>query len=121
MTVVDDAAVQLLHERAKLLGPVVLAGEAERLLTGTVITRSTTSTAARPDSAARFCSHARFRQVAEHHLGIGPWARGVIGPSHHPQVVAAARRALPFVGLAAGSRTGERPCRAAARSCCWRR
>src|SRR3954469_13200029 len=47
------------------------------------------STAHRPEAAARVCSQARFRQVAEHHLGIGPLIRGVIGPSHHPHVVAA--------------------------------
>jgi hypothetical protein len=41
-----------------------------------VTTRSTISTADRPEAAARFCSQARFRQVVEHHFGIGPLARG---------------------------------------------
>ncbi len=84
---------------------------------GTVATRSTISTADRPDAAARFCSHARFRQVFEHHFGTGPLARGVMGPLHQPQDVAAARRALPLAGVGTGSRTGARFWRATARSC----
>src|SRR5688500_1671268 len=57
-------------------------------LARTVTTRSTTWTALRPDAAARACSQARCRQVAEHHFGIGPRDRGVIAPRHHAQVVA---------------------------------
>jgi hypothetical protein len=41
--------------------------------------------------------------VAEHHLGIGPRLREVIGPPHHPQVVAAVRRSAPCTSAAAGS------------------
>jgi hypothetical protein len=51
--------------------------------TRTSTRRSTMSTAERPEDAARACSQARCLQVAEHHLGIGPRRRGVIGPPHH--------------------------------------
>ncbi len=47
--------------------------------------RSTIATAARPDSAARRCSQARWRQVAEHHLGGRPREGTSTGVSHHPQ------------------------------------
>jgi hypothetical protein len=59
---------------------------------GTRTIRSTISTALRPEAAARACSQARCRQVAEHHFGIGPRDRGVIARWHQPHVVAAARR-----------------------------
>ena len=52
---------------------------------------------------------------AEHPFGIGPRLRGVIGPPHHPQVVAAVRRSGPSAaGLAwfgRGPPSGV---------CCWR-
>ena len=63
---------------------------------GTITARATIRIALRPDAAARACSHARLRHVEEHHFGIGPLARGVIGPLHQPHVVAAARRAEPL-------------------------
>lgn len=69
------------------------------------------------EAAARACSHARCRQVAEHHFGIGPRDRGVIGPWHQPQVVAAARRALALELSGAGARSGG-GCRSIDRSCC---
>jgi hypothetical protein len=73
-----------------------------------VTKRSTIWTADRPEAAARVCSQARFRQVAEHHLGIGPLVRGAIGPSHHPHVLAAARRALPLAGVVTDSAVAVR-------------
>ncbi len=63
--------------------------------TGTSTRRSTTSTAQRPDAAARPCSPARRRQPTDHHLGIGPRDRGAIAPPHQSHGSAAARRAPP--------------------------
>jgi len=57
-------------------------------------------TAARSEAAARFCSQARCRQVAEHHFGIGPRLPSVIRPAHQAQVVAAARRARASARMA---------------------
>jgi hypothetical protein len=68
--------------------------------------------------AARVCSQARCRQVAEHHFGIGPRLRGLIGPPHHPQVVAAARRSRPSAGAPAGS--GRSPSVGVRWACCRR-
>ena len=48
--------------------------------------RSTTSTATSPDAAARRCSHARCRHVAEHHFGTLPRAATVTPAPHQPQV-----------------------------------
>lgn len=52
-----------------------------------------TSTAHRPEAAARRCSQARWRQPAEHHFGIGPFVRGVMAPPHQPHDVDATRLA----------------------------
>ncbi|GAA4410592.1 hypothetical protein GCM10023168_30440 [Fodinibacter luteus] len=49
-------------------------------------TRSTTVTAARPDAAARACSHARCRQVLEHHLGTRPRVGTVTSAPHQPHM-----------------------------------
>jgi hypothetical protein len=87
-------------------------------LAGTVTTRSTTWTALPPDAAARDCSHARCRQVAEHHFGIGPRDRGVIAPWHHPHVVAAARRPAPRDLPSVGAMSRGGGCRALDRCCC---
>jgi hypothetical protein len=80
-------------------------------------TRSTTWTAPRPDAAARDCSQALCRHVAEHHFGIGPRDRGVIGWSHHPQALAAALRAAPLELASVGVESTLGCCRAADRSC----
>ncbi len=73
---------------------------------------STTATAQRPGAAARVCSQARCRPVAEHHLGIGPRLRGLVGPPHQPQTVAAARRCgpspSPLTALGSVPSTGAR-------------
>ena len=84
----------------------------------TVTTRSTMWTALRPEAAARDCSQARCRQVAEHHCGIGPRDRGVIAPWHHPHVVAVARRAAPRELTSAGARSSGGGGRAIDRSRC---
>jgi hypothetical protein len=66
--------------------------------------RSTTRTAARPEAAARDCSHARWRQEGEHDFGSRPVALTVIGPPHHPHVDAANLRAcVPASAAALGS------------------
>ena len=44
----------------------------------------TTVTAARPDAAARACSHARCRQVPEHHFGTRPRAGMFTSAPHQP-------------------------------------
>lgn len=80
--------------------------------TGVSTRRSTTCTAESPDEAARACSHARCRHVAEHHLGSRPVALTVIGPPHQPHVDAARRRACATdstfcVGSAAASQECE--------------
>jgi hypothetical protein len=86
--------------------------------TGTSTRRSTTSTADRPDAAARVCSQARCRQVAEHHFGIGPRLRGVMGPPHQAQSLAAFRRpGERFSSSTASDRFGS----LCARSTFWRR
>jgi hypothetical protein len=87
---------------------------------GTVTTRSTTWTALRPDAAARDCSQALCRHVAEHHFGIGPRDRGVIAPWQHPHVDAAALRAIPFEPPPGFGSSGC-GCRAEDRSCSCRR
>jgi hypothetical protein len=63
--------------------------------TPTSTRRSTTSTAQRPDAAARPCSQARRRQPTEHHFGMGPRDRGVIASPHQAHDAAAARRVPP--------------------------
>ena len=80
--------------------------------------RSTTFTADRPEAAALACSQARCRQVAEHHFGIGPRLRGVIGPPHHPQARAVSRRSRPATS-AWGALDGVAP--AGVCSAHWRR
>lgn len=86
--VVDAAVIQLTGELAEQPRPVSRG-------TRISIRRSTTCATARPEFAARLCSKARCRQVAEHHLRIGPRLRGMIGPPHLRQVVAAMRRSEP--------------------------
>ena len=82
--VVDRAAVQLLGENAEQIHPGELAGERMRLL-GWHRDYSLDDLNCGP---ARGCSALLlpgtcFRQVFEHDCGIGPLARGVIGPPHH--------------------------------------
>ncbi len=60
---------------------------------------SMTRTAARPEDAARDCSQARWRHTVEHQVGMRPRALTSIGPPHHPQICAAARRAAAGVDL----------------------
>lgn len=107
--VVDRAAVQLLGEHAEQIHPGELAGERGRLLGRHCDYSLDDFNCGSPEAAARFCSQARFRQVFEHHFGTGPLARGVIGPLHQPQAVAAARRVLPLAGVVTGSWTRARP------------
>ena len=63
-----------------------------------------------------------MRQVAEHHLAMGPRLRRVIGPPHHPQVVAAVRRSGPAAAGAARSGRGRSTgaCCHCSRRCCSR-
>jgi hypothetical protein len=112
VSVVDAAVIQLTGELAEQPRPASTG----RLEGYTISTRrSTTCTAARPEFAAWLCSQARCRQVAEHHFGIGPRLRGVIGPPHHPQVFAAMRRSRPYAAGPARSGRGR-----LAAVCCWR-
>ncbi len=67
--------------------------------------RSTTRTAEMPKAAARDCSQARWRQLAEHQVGMRPRALGCIGWPHHPQAVAARRR--PTGSVRAGGDSSE--------------
>ncbi len=54
----------------------------------------------------RLCSQALCRQVAEHHFGIGPRLRGMIGPPHQPRIVAAVCRSGPSRRWGGPVRTG---------------
>ncbi len=65
--------------------------------------RSTTRTAEWPEAAARDCSQARWRQLAEHQVGTRPRALGCIGWPHHPQAVAARRWPAGSVGAGGDS------------------
>ena len=72
--------------------------------------RSTTRIADRPEATARDCSHARWRQDCEHHLGSRPVVLTVIAPPYHPQVRAASRRgcvAVSFGGVDPAARSGD--------------
>lgn len=55
-------------------------------------TRSTISTAERPEAAAWDCSQARCGQAGEHHCGIRPTSLTRTGLPHQPHVPAASRR-----------------------------
>jgi hypothetical protein len=96
VAVVDATVVELASEVVQQPGPVSAGRRGGAAATST--RRSTTLTAARPDSAARACSHARCRQDGEHHFGIRPRAFGCIGVPHQPQVVAARRRSVTSAG-----------------------
>ncbi len=58
-------------------------------------TRSTMSTADRPDSAARVCSHARCRHEVPHHFGTRPFASTVTSVLHQLHVTVAGRTTRP--------------------------
>ncbi len=98
VAVVDTTVVQLVARSSSSPGQSRRVGASG---TRTSTRRSMTATADRPEPAARACAQARCRQVAEHHLGIGPRLRGVIGPPHQPQVVAAVRRSRPSISARA--------------------
>ncbi len=83
--------------------PAAFASRGGSVRAGRRLRRAAPRPPRRTDPRPPPCSQARCRQVAEHHLGIGPRLRGVIGPPHHPQVVAAARLSGPWAWAPAGS------------------
>ncbi|MDQ3430850.1 MAG: hypothetical protein M3467_01240 [Actinomycetota bacterium] len=89
MAVVDQAPVELVDKLGQCVWPGVTLGDGwdrnplrhRYLLLD--LDDTTTSTAERPDSSARRCSHARWRQDWEHHLGIRPVVASVKVVPHH--------------------------------------
>ena len=118
VTVVDAAVLQL-RPSSMRSGPQ--SRRVGAIGVGISTRRSTTWTAERPDTAARACSQARWRQVTEHHCGIGPRDRGLVTPPHQAQDVAAARRALPSATAGVDSRGVVGTFLASSRSGRWRR
>jgi hypothetical protein len=102
----DPPVVQLAGELAEQSGPVAAVGT---IGTCTATRRSTTSTPDRPEVAALACSHARCRQVAEHHFGIGPRLRGVMRPPRVLAELAKGRMQIKKLGLTCDPGVSCRP------------